>query len=351
MARSTARCASPPPPPPATPGWRRARRYQPLGHALITGGITAVAVVALFQAWGINAFSWFSEGALGGHIVSALSTVGTTLAIALAVWEAANIAIQYHLAALARDAQTARSARLCTLLPMLRTTLLVGICTVAGLTVLSQIGVNTAPLLAGAGVIGLAIGFGSQKLVQDIITGLFLLLENTMQVGDVVSLGGLSGTVEALSIRTIRLRALDGSVHIVPFSAVTTVTNQTRDFGYAVVDVSVGLNEDPGRIADLVREVAREMRREPRWESAIRDALDVMGVEKFIDNAVVLRTRIKTVAAQRWAVGRELNRRIKARFDELAVESPWTSNRVLGTLPATPPAAPAPVPEGVGNYA
>ena len=234
---------------------------------------------------------------------------------------------------------------------MLRTTLLGSICTVAGLMVLSEIGVNIAPLLAGAGVVGLAIGFGSQKLVQDIITGLFLLLENTMQVGDVVSLGGLSGTVEALSIRTIRLRALDGSVHIVPFSAVTTVTNQTRDFGYAVVDVSVGLNEDPDRIAGLVRDVAHDMRAEPRWETAIRDELDVMGVEKFLDNAVVLRTRVKTVPAQRWSVARELNRRIKARFDELAVESPWTSNRVLGNPPATPPVEPSPVVQGVGDDA
>ena len=329
----------------------RARGYQPLANALVTAAITAVAVVALFQAWGLNAFSWFSGRALGGRIVGVLGTIGTTLAIALLLWEAANIAIQHHLAQLAREAQAVRSARLRTLLPMLRTTLLVTICTVAGLMVLSEIGVNTAPLLAGAGVVGLAIGFGSQKLVQDIITGLFLLLENTMQVGDVVSLGGLSGTVEALSIRTIRLRALDGSVHIVPFSAVTTVTNQTRDFGYAVVDVSVGLNEDPDRIAELVREVAREMRKEPRWETAMRDALDVMGVEKFIDNAVVLRTRVKTVAAQRWAVGRELNRRIKARFDELAVESPWTSNRVLGTPPAESTVEKSPVAAGVGDYA
>jgi small conductance mechanosensitive channel len=189
-------------------------------------------------------------------------------------------------------------------------------------------------------VIGLAIGFGSQKLVQDIITGLFLLLENTMQVGDVVSLGGLSGTVEALSIRSIRLRALDGSVHTVPFSAVTTVTNQTRDFDYAVVDVSVGLSEDPDQVADLVRAVARDVRQEPRWKNAIRDDIDVMGVEKFLDTALVLRTRMKTVPGQRWAVAREMNRRIKARFDELAIESPWTSYRVLSTTPPPPPASP-----------
>jgi moderate conductance mechanosensitive channel len=132
-----------------------------------------------------------------------LASIAVTVLLALVAWEFANAAIERHLARLTRESQAARSARLRTLLPMFRTTLLVTILVVTGLIVLSQIGVNIAPLLAGAGVLGLAIGFGSQKLVQDIITGLFLLLENTMQVGDVVSLGGLSGTVENLSIRTI----------------------------------------------------------------------------------------------------------------------------------------------------
>lgn len=311
----------------------RIRAYQPLGRALIVAIISAVSLVVLAEAWGFDAFSWFSSGGLGGRLVGALTTIGVTLAAALLVWELANAGIQSHLERLGRDAQAARSARLRTLLPMLRTTLLGGICVVAGLMILSEIGVNIAPLLAGAGVIGLAIGFGSQKLVQDIITGLFLLLENTMQVGDVVSLGGLSGTVENLSIRTIRLRALDGSVHIIPFSAVTTVTNQTRDFGYAVVDVSVGLNEDPAHVAGLLRDVAHEMRAEPHWRHAIHDELDVMGVDHFLDTALVLRTRLKTVPGQRWAVARELTQRIKKRFDDLAIESPWTSHRALGIDP------------------
>ncbi len=216
---------------------------------------------------------------------------------------------------------------------MLRTVLLVAIILVAGLIVLSEIGVNIAPLLAGAGVVGLAIGFGSQKLVQDIITGLFLLLENAMQVGDVVTLGGLSGTVENLSIRTIRLRALDGSVHIVPFSAVTTVTNMTRDYGYAVIDIGVGLSEGPDRIAKLVREVARKLRAEPRWASAIRDDIEVLGIDRFVDLAYIMRVRMMTLPGQRWAVARELNERIKARFDELAIDSPITSTKILGITP------------------
>lgn len=309
--------------------------YYPICRAVANGVISVVALVAVFQAWGFDALSWFTMGALGGRVVAAAGTIAVTLISALVVWELVNAAIARHLAQLARNAQLARSARLRTLLPMFRTTLLVTVCLIAGLLVLSEIGVNIAPLLAGAGVIGLAIGFGSQKLVQDIITGLFLLLENAMQVGDVVALGGLSGTVENLSIRTIRLRALDGSVHIVPFSAVTTVTNNTRDYGFSVLDVSVGLNEEPDRISGVLKEIAAQMRTESPWRGLILADLDVMGVDKFIETAWVMRVRIKTLPASRWAVGRELNRRIKYRFDELAIESPITSYRVLSM--ATPP--------------
>jgi small conductance mechanosensitive channel len=312
----------------------RARRYQPVALAGLNAIVATTALVVLFQAWGLDSFSWFSTGALGGRILSALINIAITLLIGVLGWEVANAAVQRHLARLSRDPQAARSARLRTLLPMFRTALAVSIVLVAGLIVLSEIGVNIAPLLAGAGVVGLAIGFGSQKLVQDIITGLFLLLENAMQVGDVVSLGGLSGSVEALSVRTIRLRADDGSVHIVPFSAVTTVTNMTRDYGFAVMDLTVGLDEDPDRVSAVVCEVAGALRSDPRWASAIRDDLEVLGLNKFVDLGYVLQVRLQTLPGRRWAVARELNQRIKARFDELAIDSPMTSPRALGREPS-----------------
>ena len=318
------------------------RRYLPGLRAVIGGAMALIAAVALLEAWGLDSFSWFDTGNLGGRVVSAMVSILFTVLLALLVWEASNAAVQNHLARLNRESQAARSARLRTLLPMLRTALLVAIVLFAGLTILSQIGVNIAPLLAGAGVVGIAIGFGSQKLVQDIITGLFLLLENTMQVGDVVTLGGLTGTVENLSIRTIRLRALDGSVHMVPFSAVTTVTNMTRDFAYALLDVAVGLNEEPDRIVQVVTAVAEQMRHESRWDAAISDSLEVMGVERFIDTAWVLRLRIKTVPSQRWAVSRELNKRIKAAFDAQAIESPFTSYKALAAPLPPPPNAKTP---------
>jgi small-conductance mechanosensitive channel len=319
----------------------RVGAYHPVARALMQCAIGVIMLVALFQAWGFDALAWFRGGALGGRLVSAFGAIATTLVLSLVVWEAVNATMQRHLSRLAREGQAARSARLRTLLPMLRTTLLVSIGLFAGLMVLGEIGVNIAPLLAGAGVIGLAIGFGSQKLVQDIITGLFLLLENTMQVGDSVTLGGLSGTVENLSVRTIRLRALDGSVHIVPFSAVTTVTNMTRDFGYAVIDVEISVNEDTDRISEVLRDIGREMRAEPRWATVIRDDLEVMGIDRFLATTLVLRARVRTTPAQRWAVGRELNRRIKQRFDELAIESPMTSYKALSRPPPAEPAAAA----------
>ena len=316
--------------------------YYPALRVLLLAVIAAATGITLLEVWGFAPISWFYAGALGERVLSALGTSGVAVLVAVMVWEAANAAVENKVASLTRAAQTARAARLRTLLPMLRTALFVTILIITGLIVLSEIGLNIAPLLAGAGVLGVAIGFGSQKLVQDLITGLFLLLENTMQVGDVVTLGGLSGTVEYLSIRTIRLRALDGSVHIIPFSSVTTVTNQTRDFSYALSDLPIGLDEEPDRVSDLLRDVVKTMQTEPRWEGAITADLEVMGVYAFTDNSWTLRVRIRTTPSQRWAVNREFNRRVKYCFDENAVQSPITAYRVQGWLP---PGAERPMPK------
>ena len=195
----------------------------------------------------MDAIVWFYGGQIGSRLLSAVTTIGIAALAAAAIWETSNALMDRQLNVLSREGHFARAARLRTFQPMLRTALLCVIVTVVGLTALSEIGVNVAPLLAGAGIVGIAIGFGSQKLVQDLITGLFLLLENTVQVGDNVSVSGLSGMVENVSIRTIRLRAGDGSVHIVPFSAVTTITNSSRGAGNAAVSVNVSYKEDTDR--------------------------------------------------------------------------------------------------------
>ncbi|WP_230169748.1 mechanosensitive ion channel domain-containing protein, partial [Roseomonas sp. CECT 9278] len=319
----------------------RANRYLPILKGTFSTIITGLALLFLLEAWGLDAFAWFGQGKLGNRLVGSLASMGFTLLAAMAAWEAANAAIQRHLVSLSRDAKAARSARVRTLLPMLRTALMVTIIVIVAFIILTEIGVNVAPLIAGAGVLGIAIGFGSQTLVRDVITGIFLLFEDALAVGDVVQVGGLSGVVEQLSIRSIKLRAVDGSLHIIPFSAVTTVTNMTRDFAFAVMDVNIAYGEDTDRVTDVLRNVASEMREDAKWRPAIRDDLDVMGVERLGDSGVVLRVRFKTEPSQRWAVARELNRRVKKRFDELGIEIPYPHQKLVMEQGAQHPAAPA----------
>ena len=237
--------------------------YHPAVTVALRLTIYLLCVLGLLQLYGLNTFLWLIESALVLRILSASGTLLLTIVLAFGAWEGINGGVQQHLDRLQREAQLAKSARLRTLLPLLRSTLLITIAIFAGLTILSEIGINIAPLLAGAGIVGVAIGFGSQKLVQDLITGIFLLLENAMQVGDTVTVSGLTGTVENLSVRTIRLRAGDGSVHIIPFSSVTSVTNTNRGLGNASVEVSVAYDEDTDRVANELTSIVAGMRNDP----------------------------------------------------------------------------------------
>jgi small-conductance mechanosensitive channel len=298
----------------------RARRYRPALRGAVAAIISIVAAIALLEAWGVDAIAWFERGRIGASLVSALSDTAVAIVIALVVWEASTGAMERELLRLAREGHAMRAARLKTLQPMLRTALVLAILTIVGLTALSAIGVNIAPLLAGAGVVGIAVGFGSQKLVQDLVTGLFLLLENAMQVGDFVTVSGLSGTVENLSIRTIRLRAADGSVHIIPFSSVTSVTNTNRGIGNAAVAVNLAFDEDVDRASEVLKEIAAEMRRDPKFKPMIRGDLALWGVDKVDGAMVSLVGQIECTDSGRWPVQREFNRRMKIRFQELGIE-------------------------------
>jgi small-conductance mechanosensitive channel len=325
----------------------RAATYVPLTKGVISLLIIAAGLLALLEVWGVDALAWFAGGTLGGRLLGTLLSIGLTLLLALAVWEVANTAIQRRLARLSRDSHAARSARVRTLLPMLRTVLGGAIVVFVVLNALAQLGVNVAPLLAGAGVVGLAVGFGSQTLVRDVITGVFLLLEDAVAVGDVVQLGGLSGVVEHLSIRSIKLRAQDGSVHIVPFSAVTTVTNMTRDFSFAVLDVTVGYGQDPDAVIDALREIGKEIRGEPKWSVLVRDDIDVLGVEKLADAGLLVRARVKTEPSARWNVGREFNRRILQGFAARGIQIPRPQPMVM--VERAPPKPEPEPPEGVAT--
>ena len=312
----------------------RANRYLPLLRKIVSAIIAFIGFVALLEVWGVDAIVWFYGGQIGSRLLSAVATIGIAALAAAAIWEASNALLDRKLTALSRDGHFARAARLRTFQPMLRTALLCLIVTVVGLTALSEIGVNVAPLLAGAGIVGIAIGFGSQKLVQDLITGLFLLLENTVQVGDNITVSGLSGTVENVSIRTIRLRAADGSVHIVPFSAVTTLTNASRGAGNAAVSVNVSYKEDTDRAGQILKDIVAEMRHEPEYRQAIRGDLELWGVDKVDGSMASIVGQIRCTDSGRWPVQREFNRRMKRRFQECGIEIASAGQTILMQIPA-----------------
>ena len=297
----------------------RLRAYHPVVAGSLRLALYILCLLGLLQLYGLNTFIWFVSSEPGLRILSSTATLVTTIVLAFAVWEVVNTGVQKHLNKLQREAQMAKSARLRTLLPLLRSGLLIIIAIVTGLMVLSEIGINIAPLLAGAGILGVAIGFGSQKLVQDLITGIFLLLENAMQVGDWVTVSGLSGTVEALSVRTIRLRASDGSVHIIPFSAVTSVTNVNRGLGNAAITVSVAYDEDTDRVSEELKAIVTGMRTDPALSAMMLSDLQLWGVDKVDGASATIAGQVVCTDSGRWPVQREFNRRMKRRFQELGV--------------------------------
>nr|WP_249158221.1 mechanosensitive ion channel domain-containing protein [Bradyrhizobium jicamae] len=322
----------------------RANRYLPLLRKIVASVIAFIGFVALLEVWGVDAIVWFYGGQIGSRLVSAVVTIAIAALAAAAIWEISNALMDRQLNMLSREGHYARAARLRTFQPMLRTALLCAIVTVVGLTALSEIGVNVAPLLAGAGIVGIAIGFGSQKLVQDLITGLFLLLENTVQVGDNVTVSGLSGTVENVSIRTMRLRAGDGSVHVVPFSAVTTITNASRGAGNAAVSVNIAYREDSDRAGEILKEIVAEMRKETEFRSAIRSDLELWGVDKVDGASVSIVGQIRCTDSGRWPVQREFNRRMKRRFQEQGIEITAPGQTILMAVPAKADAEPNAMP-------
>lgn len=207
------------------------------------------------------------------------------------------------------------------------------------LMILSEIGLDMKPLLAAAGLGGLAIGFGAQNLVRDVITGFFILLENQIRVGDVVEIAGVGGLVEEVRLRTIRLRDLSGNVHIVPNGVVDKVKNMTKGFSYYLFDIGVAYREDVDEVMAVLKEVAADLQNDPGFRSDILEPLEMLGVDQFADSAVVIKCRIKTQPIQQWRIGREMNRRIKKTFDAKGIEIPFPHQTIYWGEPkdGTPP--------------
>lgn len=281
--------------------------------------LVVATVLALLYVWGAPITTWFAQGTVGRRFASACWTIAIAVLLAVIAWEAAGYALQRRVNQWNAAGDTARVARLRTLMPIMRSALFVIIGLVVLFTALSELGVNTAPLLASAGLLSAALAFGSQNLVKDFVTGIFLLMENTMQVGDGVTVAGVTGTVEHLSVRTVRLRAGDGSLHVVPFSSVTTVNNTNRGLGNAAVRVSVAADADISKVYEVLRAIGNEMRSEEAYQNLILADLDIWGVDQIDGSAVTIAGQIRTIDRGRWAVQREFNRRVLLRFRDAGI--------------------------------
>lgn len=299
----------------------RVNIYVPTGLKVIRALILALVIVMSLDAWALYDLGAWYATTTGTQAVSALVDILIILALAAAVWVVLASLVEHKFCP-DENSTPAQAARGETLLGLFHTTLAITIIIMTVMIVLSEVGVDIGPLIAGAGVLGLAVGFGAQKLVQDVITGVFIQLENAMNTGDFVGVGAHSGTVERVGIRSVALRDLYGTYHIVPFSSVDAVSNYTREFGNHVGEYGIAYRES---IDDAIvqLEAAFEALKDGEHRKDILAPLEVAGVSALADSSVNIRTVIKTTPGNQWAVGRAFNRLVKIYFDKAGIEIPF----------------------------
>lgn len=298
--------------------------------------IAVIALVAVLRVWGVD-IADLAKGPVGAALAVA-GRIALIIALALAAMEMTQLAITQVFTRVAQRAKTMRRAsQLRTLAPVL-----IGVCSttivvVAAMMSLSEIGVEIGPLLAGAGIVGLAVGFGAQTIVKDFLTGIFLIIEDTVSIGDTVRIGESTGTVEEMSLRTIKLRAFDGTLHVFPYSEAQVIHNQTKDFSYYVFEILISNSADIGRALDLMQNTGGEVEKDQSLAGFVLAPVEIAGVDKISDAGILLKARIKTMPGRQYKVGREFLRRIKLAFDANHIETPAPSLKLLvADRPITP---------------
>lgn len=299
----------------------RVNAYVPALLKLVGWIIRIVAVLLILDAWrAFDLSRWLASDAGGAAIKVTLNIVIVLLIAALA-WTVIASIIEHRLSQ--REGRGMPSARERTLLALFRNAALIVIVTMTLMVLLSQIGIDVGPLIAGAGVVGLAIGFGAQKLVQDIITGVFIQLENGMNENDVVQVAGVFGTVEKMTIRSVGIRTLDGGYHLVPFSSVDVVANHMRDFSYHLGEYTIAHRESVDDAIEHLRAAFAELMTDSVLGPEILEEMTVAGVTAVNDKGVTIRILIKTTPGMQWAVQRGYNRLLKKHFDAAGIELPY----------------------------
>ncbi len=266
---------------------------------------------------------------IGSGIAQAGAKIALILVLGLIAMRFIRLGIQHLEALIARtgksagaDAETTRK-RAATLTGILRTIVVTLIWGVIIVEVLQQVGLDIRPILAGAGILGLAVGFGAQNLVRDLISGFFIILEDQIRIGDVAIINGTGGLVEAITFRTITLRDFSGVVHMFPNGTITTLSNMTKEWSAFVLDMGVAYKEETDRVVEVMRRVGEDLRADPAFGDKFVAPIEIIGVDNFADSAVVIRIRIKTRPLEQWNVGREYRRRLKIAFDAEGIEIPF----------------------------
>lgn len=316
----------------------RANRYLPLLQRILFAVIYIFAGLSLLEVWGLGAYGWLASD-FGQRLTRTLITIGFIMFGALLATEIVNGIVERFLQKRQRDADDpGRGARLRTLLPLIRNAFRIVLVVMVTLIVLSELGINIAPLLAGAGVVGLAVGFGAQTMVKDVITGIFILAEDTMAVGDVVDIDARIGVVEAMTIRSIRLRDGAGALHTIPFSAVTTVKNMTKDYANVVLDVGIAYDADVDKVSQVLRAIGDELRKDPKFARDILEPMTVVGITKFQENGMVIQALMKTRPMRQWDIRNEVHLRLRKAFKEHGIEFAVPQRHITHRWENAPPA-------------
>jgi small conductance mechanosensitive channel len=266
------------------------------------GGVTKLTISDTLVGWFNSLFSFL-----------------VALVFAVAMFELISAALERYFYTLGQRG----SSRVNTLVPIARNTLYGIIFVIFSMTVIAELGIDVTPLLAGAGVVGLAIGFGAQALIKDVLNGFIVIVEDLIQVGDVACVGGKTGIIEKITLRKVQLRDLDGRVYTVPFSEIAVVENYTKHFSYYMFNVRVAYHDSPDEVIAIMEEVSAELAEDDDYQHLILEPLEVLGVDAFAESCMIVKARIKTLPIQQWAVGREFNRRMKYAFDKHGIAMPF----------------------------
>jgi len=314
----------------------KANRYLQIVYGILQGLIGAIGLLVLAQVWGAPVAKLVTSS-IGALIIGRAMVLALTLGIMFIILETSHMIANWLLQ---EKEGVSISQQRKTLVPLIKTTLVVATLFVGGIIILDQLGINIKPILAGAGIIGLGVGLGAQSLVKDLINGMFILLQNMISVGDVVMLGDQGGVVESVGLRTLQLRDLSGNVHIIPNSTIERVINMTKGYSRYVFDVGVAYREDVDEVIAILKELGQEMQADEVFGPDILEPIEILGLDRFDDSAIVIRARFKTKPIRQWAIGREFNRRMKKRFDERGIEIPFPHQTVYQGEPKKGAAAP-----------